>query len=63
MTEPLASSDVSDYVERHNLHVLCDVLIQQLLLEKPTDPFAYLADRVRLERGLRAKGKSMAPTI
>lgn len=64
MGGPSASSTaLTQYIARHNLHLLTDVLIQQLLTEKPQDPFLYLADRVRLERSLRQKGKSMAPTI
>lgn len=52
-----------EYIRKHNLAALLDVLVQQALDERPEDPYTFLADRVRLEATLRAKGRSVAPTM
>jgi hypothetical protein len=51
------------YIREHNLAVLIDTIVQQLVIARPDDPFAFLADRLRLERALRKKGRSLAPTL
>jgi hypothetical protein len=52
------------YIRKHQLAGLVDVLLQQLLVEKPQqDPLLWLADRVAVERALRAKGRSLAPCL
>jgi hypothetical protein len=52
-----------EYIRKHNLAALVDVLVQQVIEERPEDPYTFLADRVRLEATLRAKGRSVAPTV
>ena len=52
------------YIRKHNLAALIDVLMQQLLAEKPQrQPLEWLADRVAVERSLRASGRSLAPCL
>lgn len=52
-----------DYIRKHNLAALIDVLVQQVIEERPEDPYTFLADRIRLEATLRAKGRSVAPSV
>jgi hypothetical protein len=52
-----------EYIRKYNLAALVDILVQQVIEERPEDPYTFLADRVRLEATLRAKGRSVAPTV
>lgn len=71
LTQPvdLASSTVDidpaveSYVCRHNLAAVVDTIVQQVLEERPDDPFRFLADRLKLEGSLRTKGRSLAPSF
>ena len=58
-------ADVQSYIRCHNLAVLMDTLMQQLLEERPRpkDPMLWIADRLKLERTLRRRSRSLAPTL
>jgi hypothetical protein len=62
---PLSKADQQQaYIRKHNLAALVDVLVQQLLTEMPPEQqLEWLADRVAVERALRASGRSLAPCL
>lgn len=49
--DPKASSQVSQYMERHEIFKLFEELLQQLILHKPNEPLDFLIDYLEKPHG------------
>ena len=54
---------LDDYIRYHNLAALMDTLTVECAKVRPSDPMAWMADRLKLEATLRRQNRSQAPTL